>query len=59
MSENKIILQADTIEQRATNHIFTNGTIKHDGVSIGKNHTHSQNPDSVGNTQQDTNPPNN
>jgi len=59
MSENKIILQADTIEQRATNHIFTNGTIKHDGVSIDKNHTHSQNPDSAGNSQQTTNPPNN
>ena len=43
MSNGKIILQADTIEQRATNHIFTNGTIKHDGTSIDKYHAHMQN----------------
>jgi len=43
IGENKIILQAETIEQRATNHIFTNGTIKHDGASIDKTHVHLQN----------------
>ena len=59
MSNGKIILQADTIEQRATNHIFTNGTIKHDGTSIDKNHTHMQNAGDHFGAGVDTTPPDN
>lgn len=39
----KITLESETIEQIATNHIVTNGTMKHDGVSIDKYHVHLQN----------------
>lgn len=57
IGQSKITLQADTIEQRATNHIFTDGTIKHDGTSIDKYHIHSQDSDSHGDSEADTNPP--
>ena len=59
ISSGKIILQAETIEQRATNHIFTNGTIKHDGVSIDKYHTHMQNAGDHFGAGVDTTPPDN
>ena len=59
MSNGKIILQAETIEQRATNHIFTGGTIKHDGTSIDKNHTHMQNASDHFGAGVDTTPPDN
>ena len=59
MSNGKIILQAETIEQRATNHIFTGGTIKHDGVSIDKNHLHKQNAGDHFGAGVDTTPPDN
>ena len=59
MSDGKIILQAETIEQRATNHIFTNGTIKHEGTSIDKYHTHLQNAGDHFGAGVDTTPPDN
>lgn len=59
ISDGKIILQAETIEQRATNHIYTGGTIKHDGVSIDKNHTHMQNAGDHFGAGVDTTPPDN
>ena len=59
MSDGKIILQAETIEQRATNHIFTGGTIKHDGVSIDKSHLHKQNAGDHFGAGVDTTPPDN
>ena len=59
MSDGKIILQAETIEQRATNHIYTGGTIKHDGASIDKYHTHMQNAGDDAGAGVDTTPPSN
>jgi len=38
---------------------FIGGTVKNDGVSMDKTHTHAQGADSAGNTQQTTTPPNN
>jgi hypothetical protein len=43
----------------ATQSEFVGGTVKHDGVSIDKTHTHAQGADSAGNTQQVTTVPNN
>lgn len=59
MSNGKIILQAETIEQRATNHIYTGGAIKHDGTSIDKYHTHMQNAGDHFGAGVDTTPPDN
>ena len=59
MSDGKIILQAEAIEQRATNHIFTGGTIKHDGTSIDKYHTNKQNAGDHFGAGVDTTPPDN
>ena len=36
---------------------FNGGTVKNDGISIDKEHTHSQPSDSGGNTEAETNPP--
>ena len=58
MSSNKIIFQAETIEQRATNHIFLNGAMSHNGINIGDTHTHTQNDGNHFGGGVDTNPPN-
>lgn len=57
LSTNKIILQAETIEQRATNHIFIDGQISHDGINVGKSHVHLQNDGNDAGGGVDTNPP--
>lgn len=57
IGQSKITLQADTIEQRATNHIFTNGEMSHDGINIGKSHVHLQNNGNDAGGGVDTNPP--
>lgn len=58
MSSNKIIFQAETIEQRATNHIFTNGEMSHDGINVGKSHVHLQNAGDDAGAGVDTDSPN-
>ena len=70
LSGNKFTLTEDTIEQISNNSKLetntyeidansttTTGTIKNNGKSIDSTHVHSQNPDSAGNIEQNTNPP--
>jgi len=52
-----IKIVAGAIEFKCDTVTFDCNTIKHRGVSIDKNHIHSQPNDSVGNVEQNTNPP--
>lgn len=53
----KITLGEDTIKLKATNILFESETLTHNGINIGDTHVHTQNADSAGNTQQNTNHP--
>ena len=50
-------VEKDLITLKAINVNVISTTLTHNGVNVGDTHTHSQNPDSAGNTQQNVNPP--
>ncbi len=58
LNNQRIKLTAPRVEINTTGAVaITSGSLTHNGVNVGSTHTHSQNPDSANNAEQNTNPP--